>query len=95
MSSVQNTSSQQTVLARVASGDTLQAAANAAGVHRNTVLNWRRSSPEFREAWESIHDEQTLHWRDQVLPLAPLAVDTMRGILEDPNSKRQSACALR
>ncbi len=78
------TPSQNTVLAHINSGQTLQQAAEAAGVHRNTVLNWRRTDPEFQNAWHEAHFDQAMHWRDQVLPLASLAIDTIRQILEDP-----------
>ncbi len=50
---------QQQVLSLLASGTTAQAAAESAGVHRDTVSNWRRSeSPALQdEARENVQDE--------------------------------------
>ncbi len=86
MSTANLSAPQHQVLVRILAGDTVQAAADAVGVHRNTVLNWRRSSQTFQNVWESVHYEQAMHWRDQLLPIASLAVDTIRDILADPNT---------
>ena len=51
------------VLRMLASGNTLGEAANAAGVHRQSVLRWRWVSPEFAglvaEALRKGQDERT------------------------------------
>src|SRR6266542_3143392 len=39
---------QEAVIALIAAGSTIVAAAESAGVHRNTVLNWRSHFPHFR-----------------------------------------------
>ncbi len=78
------TAAQSKVLVHISAGSTLKAAAEAAGVHRNTILHWRRNLPGFRAAWEQSHYDQMMQVRDEVLPLAPLAVTAIREILENP-----------
>jgi transposase-like protein len=81
------TTQQQHVLALLAQGSTVGAAAKAAGVHRNTVSNWRRAgSPEFRNAWQSAQVEQAAYWRDQIQVLGNVAVASILCILEDPRT---------
>jgi len=81
------TTQQQHVLALLAQGSTVGAAAKAAGVHRNTVSNWRRAgSPEFRNAWQSAQVEQAAYWRDQIQVLGDVAVASILCILEDPRT---------
>ncbi len=80
------TAPQEQVLTLLASGSTMAAAAEAAGVHRNTVSNWRRSSASFRQSLESARYQQAMHWRDQLQPIAPLAIFTLKDLLTDPKT---------
>jgi hypothetical protein len=81
------TSQQQHVLALLAQGSTVGAAAKAAGVHRNTVSNWRRAgSPEFRNAWQSAQFDQAAYWRDHLQLLGELAVTSLLRVLQDPQT---------
>jgi hypothetical protein len=81
------TTQQQHVLALLAQGNTVSAAAKAAGVHRNTVSNWRRAgSPEFRNAWQSAQLDQAAFWRDHLQLLGELAVKALMNILQDPKT---------
>ena len=80
------TPAQETVLSMISAGSTTVAAAEAAGVHRNTILNWRRSSAHFRAALCRAREEKVLFWRDQNEQLAALAIETLRGILSDPSA---------
>ncbi len=75
---------QQQVLSLLASGSTAQAAAESAGVHRNTVSNWRRSSAAFRASWQASQHEQAMHWRDELQPLAALAIFTLKDLMIEP-----------
>ncbi len=75
---------QEQVLALISAGSTASAAAEAAGVHRNTVGNWQRSSPAFRKALNQASYDQVLFWREQAQQLAAAALDTIRAILDDP-----------
>ncbi len=78
------TQPQEHVLALISAGSTATAAAEAAGVHRNTVANWQRSSPAFRKALNQASYDQVLFWREQAQQLATSALDTIRAILDDP-----------
>jgi hypothetical protein len=80
------TPAQETVLSLISAGSTVVAAAEAAGVHRNTILNWRRNSPEFRAALCRAREEKVLFWRDQSEQLAAAAIEALRGILTDPSA---------
>ncbi len=79
------TQPQEHVLALISAGSAASAAAEAAGVHRNTVGNWQRSSPAFREALNQAGYDQVLFWREQAQKLAAAALDTINAILEDPS----------
>jgi hypothetical protein len=75
---------QQHVLALLAQGSTVAAAAEAVGVHRNTVSNWRRAgSPEFRSAWQSAQLDQAAYWRDLLQLLGDAAVKAILHVLLD------------
>src|SRR5436309_14309514 len=80
------TPAQETVICLISAGSTIVAAAEAAGVHRNTILNWRRSSAHFRAALCSAREEKVLFWRDQNEQLAAAAIDALRSILADPKA---------
>jgi transposase-like protein len=77
---------QQLVLTQLASGQTINEAAAAAGVHRNTIANWRRSSESFRNHWHTMQYEQAMHWRDEMQSLAPIAIKTLQDLLIDPKT---------
>jgi len=77
------TSVQQHALALMSAGGTAVAAAQAVGVHRNTIGNWLRL-PEFREALARAADGQAQAWTRQVESLSAQAVDAIRLILADP-----------
>ena len=83
------TPAQEAVLCQISAGSTVVAAAEAAGVHRNTVLNWRRNSAHFRAALCCAREEKVLFWRDQHEQLAAVAVEALRSILTDPKASRQ------
>ena len=80
------TPAQEAVLCQISAGSTVVAAAEAAGVHRNTVLNWRRNSAHFRAALCCAREEKVLFWRDQHEQLAAVAVEALRSILTDPKA---------
>jgi transposase-like protein len=62
---------QHLVLTLLAEGHSLSAAAAAAGIHRNTIRNWRRTVPSFAREIEFAVLEQALVWREEALRLAP------------------------
>ncbi|MFN7997642.1 MAG: SEC-C metal-binding domain-containing protein [Bryobacteraceae bacterium] len=77
---------QHQVLNLIAAGSTATAAANAAGVHRNTVGKWLRI-PAFRQALDDAHAAQALYWREQAELLAASALDALKSLLQDPGTR--------
>ena len=61
-------------------------AAAQAGIHRNTIANWQRISPDFREALAVTRHDRALLYRDRAVELADLAFETLRSVLTDPKS---------
>jgi hypothetical protein len=84
MSQTQNlTPKQDQVLILITSGFSATAAAERAGVHRNTVANWLRSE-EFCEALRKARGErENLFW-DQCNVLATEALQALRQLMNDP-----------
>jgi len=78
------TSTQEQVLALISAGSTAAAAAEAAGIHRNTVGNWLRSSLEFRQALAQAQYEKALSWREKGESLASDAFRAVERMLIDP-----------
>lgn len=74
---------QEQVLALLSAGNTIAAAAAAAGVHRNTIAYWRSSSPAFRQALYNAIYEKSLLWREHAEQLVAAAADSLRTILAD------------
>jgi DNA-binding CsgD family transcriptional regulator len=79
------TPEQEKVLALLSAGHTATAAAAAAGVHRNTVGNWLRSS-SFRQTLAHIQYQKALLWREKAEALAPAAFETIRQVMADPRA---------
>jgi hypothetical protein len=61
-------------------------AAAQAGVHRNTIANWRRNSLFFREALADAQYDRALGFRDKTEHRLDLALATLDGILSDPKA---------
>jgi len=61
-------------------------AAALAGVHRNTIANWRRNSLFFREALADAQYDRALLFRDKAEELLDLAFATLDNILSDPKA---------
>jgi uncharacterized protein YecA (UPF0149 family) len=80
-------SSQQfQVIDALSSGANLTQAAAQAGVHRNTVANWRSSSPQFQQALADLESDRALIFRERAQELAGLAFDSLREVLKDPKA---------
>ena len=77
---------QHRVLALLAEGQSLTEAAAQAGVHRNTVRNWRRSVPAFARDCEFAVREQAVAWHDHLLQLAPQAAQVLHSVLHDESA---------
>jgi hypothetical protein len=74
------------VIGALSSGANLTEAAAQAGVHRNTVANWRGSSPRFQQALADLESDRAVIFRDRAHQLADLAFDSLREVLTDPKS---------
>jgi uncharacterized protein YecA (UPF0149 family) len=75
---------QEQVITQLSSGNSFSAAAEAAGVHRNTILNWRRSVPAFSSEFERAAREQAQAWQEEAMNAVPLATQTITAVLNDP-----------
>ena len=76
------TTPQQKVLALIACGFTATAAAEQAGVHRNTVANWLRID-EFRSALVRAREEKEILYWDQAEALAAFSIVNLRRLAVD------------
>jgi transposase-like protein len=74
------------VIDALSSGATVIDAAEHAGVHRNTISNWRRNSPDFQEAFAHAQYDRALYFREKAEALADLAIQTIQAILIDPKT---------
>ncbi len=77
---------QAQVIASLAQGRTITDASHDAGLHRTTIHHWFRTEPMFKTAFEAAQREyvETLH--DGMRDLAARAVETLRNLLDDPNT---------
>jgi preprotein translocase subunit SecA len=73
------------VVDALSNGATLTSAAAQAGIHRNTIANWR-NSPDFRQALAIAHHDRAVLYRDRAVDLADLAFEAIRAVLTDPKS---------
>jgi hypothetical protein len=74
------------VICALSSGASLSAAAEQAGIHRNTLLNWRRNSIPFQFALADAQYDRALFYREKTEALADLALQTLHDLLADPNT---------
>jgi hypothetical protein len=74
------------VICALSSGATITAAAEAAGIHRNTIVNWRRNSPPFQHAFAHAQYDRALFFREKTEGLVDLAFQTLQAILVDPGT---------
>jgi transposase-like protein len=77
---------QRIVITALSEGVNMTDAAAQAGVHRNTIANWRRNSILFREALADAQYDRALLFRDKAEELLDLAFETLNSILTDPKA---------
>jgi AcrR family transcriptional regulator len=77
---------QAQVIAALAQGRTATDAARDAGIHRTTIHHWFRTQPVFQAAFEEAQREYVETLRDGMHDLATRAVETLRNLLDDPNT---------
>lgn len=80
------TAAQEHVISLLSTGSTISAAAEASGVHRNTISHWRRTVPAFAQALAAAQYDRVLHWRDLTEQHIELAITTIRDLMADPNT---------
>ncbi|MGP8244028.1 MAG: SEC-C metal-binding domain-containing protein [Bryobacteraceae bacterium] len=73
------------VVDALSNGATFTAAAAQAGIHRNTLANWR-ASDDFRAALATAHYDRAALYCDRAVELADLAFEALRKVLTDPKS---------
>ena len=74
------------VLAAIAGGATMQAAAAAAGIHRNTIAYWRRTSLFFRDALCHAHYDKALFIREEAENHVVDAFAAIHTLLNSPDT---------
>jgi len=77
---------QQSIVNKLAEGLSATQAAQAENIHRNTIANWRRTVPAFAREIDFAAREQSRRWHDEVVSLAPLALQVIREILTNPEA---------
>src|ERR1700733_13737318 len=80
------TTEQLQVINALSEGVNMTDAAAQAGVHRNTIANWRRNSLFFREALADAQYDRALHFRDKAEERLDRAFETLDSVLNDPKS---------
>jgi hypothetical protein len=80
------TAQQHRVITLLAAGNSITEAAEAEGLHRNTVGYWRRTSPAFCRELELALREQRLYWHEQATRLAPQALAVIQDTLTNPDT---------
>jgi hypothetical protein len=77
---------QAQVIAALAQGRTITDAARDAGLHRTTIHHWFRTEPTFNTAFQGAQREYVETLQDGMRDLAARAVETLRNLLDDPET---------
>jgi hypothetical protein len=77
---------QAQVIAALAQGRTITDAARDAGPHRTTIHHWFRTEPTFNTAFQGAQREYVETLQDGMRDLAARAVETLRNLLDDPET---------
>jgi acyl-CoA thioesterase len=77
---------QQQVVAALARGRTITAAAAESQLHRSTLHHWSKTLPAFRTAVKSARSQYTAQLRDEMKELSASALETLRTLLQDPKT---------
>src|ERR671927_531115 len=80
------TADQHQVLAAIAKGASVTAAAQCVAVHRTTLYHWCRTNPKFREAINNARQSYRASIQTEYEELARKALDTVISILDDPKA---------
>ena len=89
---------QQRVIAALANGRTISAAAADVQMHRSTIYEWRKTVPVFREALAAARAEYTAQLSDEMKDLSASALETVRALWQDaqmpPSVRLRAALAI-
>jgi hypothetical protein len=77
---------QLSVICALSSGASLTAAAQQAGVHRNTINNWRCHSLPFQQGFAHAQYDRAIYFREKMEDLIDLAFKSIQEILTDPKA---------
>ena len=80
------TAVQQQVLQALVAGQSISAAAKAAGLHRSTIHLWNQKHPDFARVLLAARHHRAECLIDELGDLADLALDTFRHILSDAHA---------
>ena len=80
------TAQQYKVLNHLIAGISISQAARIAGIHRNTVTNWRRQIPAFSVLLNEALEERDLLISEEAEALTFKAIEVLRTILEDEDA---------
>jgi hypothetical protein len=86
MSDFQLSPQQLTVISALSTGASVTDTAAEAGVHRNTINNWRRNLTPFKHALADAQYDRALYFREKFEAQFDLAIQTLHNILVDPDA---------
>src|SRR5487761_2055397 len=74
------------VISALSNGATMTTAADQAGVHRNTIANWRRNQLPFQHALSHAQYDRAMLFREKAEALVDVAIQPLQAILADPKA---------
>jgi transposase len=74
---------QAQVIAALASGQSITAAASAAGIHRSTVHNWLKTDQQFQTEFDEFRQNTVESLRDQLADLERSALAALKRLIDD------------
>src|ERR1019366_6872088 len=81
-------SQQLQVIITLSQGMSSTDAAAQAGVHRNTIANWRRNSLPFRESLADAQYDRALFFREKVEEMVDRAYRTFDELMTEPHIQK-------
>ena len=77
---------QAQVVAILAEGHSITAAARQASIHRSTIYHWLQHSPDFKTTVEDAQQEYLATLSDEMRDLSASALRALRGVLDNPET---------
>jgi hypothetical protein len=89
---------QAQVIAALASGQSITAAASAAGVHRSTIHNWLKTDQQFQTEFDEFRQNTVELLREQLAGLERSALAALKRLIDDektpPSVRLKAALAV-